>query len=108
MSHTNKPTLEHIIGDKTAYIGEDIPETLADDVRPKFVVLGTPEQLIQAILKWHEEECARQLQTYKTEQEIEGLAIHCPEGKCKSCDYKRPKLEQALARLKSLKEHSDE
>ena len=39
-------TTEQAIRDKILYIGDKIPETLMDDTRPKFIVLGTPQELI--------------------------------------------------------------
>ena len=38
--------LEQILLDNILYIGEEIPELLAKDKRPKFVVLGTPQEII--------------------------------------------------------------
>ena len=38
--------LEQLLLDKIVYIGNEIPETLTEDSRPKFVLLGTPQQLI--------------------------------------------------------------
>lgn len=38
--------LEQVLLDKILYIGEEIPELLAKDKRPKFVVLGTPQEII--------------------------------------------------------------
>lgn len=39
-------TVEQAILDKILYIGDKLPESLLDDPRPKFVVLGTPQELI--------------------------------------------------------------
>jgi len=39
-------TVEQAILDKILYIGEEIPKAVAEDPRPKFVVLGTPQELI--------------------------------------------------------------
>ena len=35
-------SLEQVLIDKMLYIGEEIPESLVNDPRPKFIVLGTP------------------------------------------------------------------
>lgn len=40
-------TISQAILDKILYIGEEIPDSIADDPRPKFVVLGTPAELIE-------------------------------------------------------------
>lgn len=42
-------TVEQAILDKILYIGEEIPESLVNDKRPKFVVLGTPQELIDEV-----------------------------------------------------------
>jgi len=39
-------TIEQAVLDKILYIGEEIPESLMNDPRPKFIVLGTPQELI--------------------------------------------------------------
>ena len=39
-------TIEQAILDKIYYIGEGMPKSVAKDKRPKFVVLGTPRELI--------------------------------------------------------------
>lgn len=39
-------TVEQAILDKILYIGEEIPEVFTTDNRPKFIVLGTPQELI--------------------------------------------------------------
>ncbi|MBT9164977.1 MAG: hypothetical protein DDT23_00988 [candidate division WS2 bacterium] len=39
-------TIEQAILDKILFIGEEIPDGVAKDIRPKFVVLGTPQELI--------------------------------------------------------------
>ena len=38
--------LEQALLDNILYIGEEIPELLAKDKRPKFVVEGTPQEII--------------------------------------------------------------
>lgn len=42
-------TLEQAILDKIVYIGEEIPQSLVNDKRPKFIVLGTPQELIDEV-----------------------------------------------------------
>jgi hypothetical protein len=39
-------TIKQAILDKLLYIGEEIPSGVAEDKRPKFVLLGTPQELI--------------------------------------------------------------
>ena len=43
-------TLEQAILDKILYIGEEIPKAVAEDKRPKFVLLGTPQELIDEVV----------------------------------------------------------
>lgn len=38
--------LEDIMLQKILFIGEELPEAIAKDPRPKFVLLGTPQELI--------------------------------------------------------------
>lgn len=38
--------LESMLLSKILYIGEEIPESIAKDKRPKFVLLGTPQEFI--------------------------------------------------------------
>ncbi|MCX5781785.1 MAG: hypothetical protein NT145_03640 [Elusimicrobia bacterium] len=38
--------IKQAILDKILYIGEEIPSEIATDKRPKFVLLGTPQELI--------------------------------------------------------------
>lgn len=42
----NKKTIEQAILDKILYIGDEIPKSLWNDKRAKFVVLGSPQELI--------------------------------------------------------------
>ena len=42
-------TIEEIIRDRIVYIGEEIPESLVNDKRPKFILLGTPADLIKEL-----------------------------------------------------------
>jgi hypothetical protein len=42
-------TLEQAILDKIVYIGDEIPQSLVNDKRPKFIVLGTPQELIDEV-----------------------------------------------------------
>ena len=44
-------TVEQAILDKILYIGEEIPNSVAKDERPKFVVLGTPQEFIDETSK---------------------------------------------------------
>ena len=44
-----KKTLEQAILDKILYIGDEIPKSVAEDKRSKFVVLGTPQELIDEV-----------------------------------------------------------
>ena len=39
-------TTEQALREKILYIGDKIPESLLDDTRPKFIVLGTPQEFI--------------------------------------------------------------
>jgi len=39
--------LEQILLDRILFIGEELPESLLNDKRPKFVVLGTPQDVIE-------------------------------------------------------------
>lgn len=43
--------LEQALLDRILYIGEEIPGAVADDGRPKFVLLGTPQEFIDAVEK---------------------------------------------------------
>lgn len=43
--------VEEAIRDKILYIGEEIPEALMNDKRSKFIVLGTPQELIDEVVK---------------------------------------------------------
>ena len=38
--------IEQLLLNKILYIGEEIPNSLAQDKRPKFILLGTPQELI--------------------------------------------------------------
>lgn len=44
MSKLNDAMLQRIL-----YIGDTIPDGVADDTRPKFVLLGTPQELIDEV-----------------------------------------------------------
>lgn len=44
-------TVEQAILDKILYIGDKIPDGVAKDKRSKFVVLGTPQELIDETTK---------------------------------------------------------
>ena len=39
-------TTEQALQEKILYIGDEIPESLMTDKRPKFIVLGTPQEFI--------------------------------------------------------------
>lgn len=39
-------TVEQALLEKIVYIGNEVPTTLTTDKRPKFVVLGTPQEFI--------------------------------------------------------------
>lgn len=41
--------LEEALLQKILYIGEELPESVATDPRPKFVVLGTPNELLTGV-----------------------------------------------------------
>lgn len=41
--------LEEKLLQKILYIGEELPESLLNDKRPKFIVLGTPDELIKDV-----------------------------------------------------------
>ena len=42
-------TLEQALLDRILYIGKEIPEGLMEDSREKFILLGTPRQLIDEV-----------------------------------------------------------
>ena len=46
-----KKTIKQAILDKILYIGNEIPKAVSNDKRPKFVVLGTPQELIDETTK---------------------------------------------------------
>ncbi len=39
-------TIEQALLDKILYIGEEVPEFFLTDKRPKFILLGSPQDLI--------------------------------------------------------------
>lgn len=41
-----KKTIEHSLQNRILYIGDEIPEALTKDSRPKFIILGTPQEVI--------------------------------------------------------------
>lgn len=41
-----KKTIEQSIKERIIYIGDQIPESLIEDERPKFILLGTPQEVI--------------------------------------------------------------
>lgn len=65
-------TVEKAILDKILYIGDEIPDSLMTDMRPKFIVLGSPQELIDETTpkaeyeaeegKWTKEELDKHIQ----------------------------------------------
>lgn len=47
--------LEEAMRNKILYIGEEIPESLMNDPRPKFILLGSPQQLIDEVVGMNKE-----------------------------------------------------
>ena len=41
--------IEQLFLDRILYIGDELPSGVADDPRPKFVLLGAPNDLIEAL-----------------------------------------------------------
>jgi len=39
-------TIEQSLQDRILYIGNEIPESIAKDNRPKFIILGSPQEVI--------------------------------------------------------------
>lgn len=70
-------TLEETIRDKILYIGEEVPEFFVEDKRPKFIVLGSPQELMDEV------EQAEINATCKTcgikFHDCSKRAIYCPE-----------------------------
>lgn len=44
-----KTNLTQILLNKILYVGSEIPEALIEDKREKFVLLGTPQELLDAV-----------------------------------------------------------
>ena len=44
--HKERMTVEQAMLNKILYIGNEIPESLMSDKRPKFILLGTPQEFI--------------------------------------------------------------
>lgn len=44
-----KKHVEAAMLDRILYIGEDLPENVAKDERPKFVLLGTPQEFLDSL-----------------------------------------------------------
>ena len=42
-------TLEQALLDRILYVGEELPDGVAQDKRPKFVLLGSPAELIKEV-----------------------------------------------------------
>ena len=45
----NMKNIEEIIMERILFIGEKYPEEAANTIRPKFVLLGTPQELIDEL-----------------------------------------------------------
>jgi len=45
-----KQTIEELIQDRILYIGNEIPQSLCEDKRDKFVLLGIPAIFIEEIM----------------------------------------------------------
>lgn len=43
--------LEQEMLNRILYIGEKIPESLLDDSRSKFILLGTPQEFIDSVME---------------------------------------------------------
>ena len=53
-----KKTTEQALQEKILYIGNEIPESLMSDKRPKFIVFGTPQEFIDETsdpVKWNKD-----------------------------------------------------
>ncbi len=44
-----KMKIKEALLDRILFIGDKIPESLANDQRPKFVLLGTPQELLDVL-----------------------------------------------------------
>lgn len=44
-----KKTIKEILLDRIVYIGNDVPESVAKDQCPKFILLGTPQDFMDEI-----------------------------------------------------------
>lgn len=56
--------LEEMMRNRVLYIGKEVPEALIHDPRPKFVLLGTPAELLEdleALLKSHDAEMVNRI-----------------------------------------------
>lgn len=42
-------TIEQVLLDKIVYVGGELPEAVANDPRPKFIVLGTPQEFLDEV-----------------------------------------------------------
>lgn len=56
-------TTKDVLLDKLLYIGDEIPISIVHDIRPKFVLLGTPQELLDELdnvekeVKYEKEPC---------------------------------------------------
>jgi len=78
-------TIEQAMLDKILYIGEEIPSGVVEDKRPKFVLLGTPQELIDETAEKSSEEIKTIIQEALGEtsalfmsQEVKGTEIVMP------------------------------
>ena len=47
---SNQSELDEILANRCVFIGEGMPQTLTEDKRQMFALLGTPNEVIEAIL----------------------------------------------------------
>lgn len=45
-----RETIEQALTNRVLFIGEQLPEAVANDTRPKYVLLGAPNDLINEVL----------------------------------------------------------
>lgn len=46
----NKEIIDHVLANKCMYIGDQIPESIANDKRAKHIYLGTPDELMNDLI----------------------------------------------------------
>lgn len=90
MTTQEEKELEEMMRNRVLYIGEEVPETLVHDLRPKFILLGTPAELLnelEALLKSHDAEIMRKIEElpvirdmYVVRFQQEVLALFNPKG----------------------------